>query len=420
MKERSSADVQQLKEWDETKRAPNMTESITDPPSDNALVNSALSAKLPEIQQRLFILFSSYRDYNAFSNKGWAATQNLSTWDSVEAVHDIIHIYGGLKGHMTYVPLSAFDPLFFLHHAMTDRLIAMWQILNPASWMAPMPAGETSFTTLKGTIQQSNTALTPFFASEDGLFWNSDMSRSTLAFGYAYPDTESPLKGAELRAELIRKITEWYGGSSLVGLRSQSHRGGRRPLKARTLRKGGLRFAGKRPNVKIDADDPPVSSVVKNGRYTEWIANVHVNVEALDGNFGIYFFLGEVPEDCAEWDSASNLIGTVGIFAMDMNTGSEMKISGTLPLTSALIKMVAAGEIPYLGVDVVEPFLRETLQFRVLGSNDKVVDPQAVAGLYVGVSSSEVKAPQSEEELPSWGAVTARFDMWAEGRGGCW
>ncbi|CAM1503067.1 Fc.00g078430.m01.CDS01 [Cosmosporella sp. VM-42] len=406
-----------LKNWDETKRAPNSTVSILDPPSNNSQVNDALLSKLPEIQQRLFILFSSYKDFNAFSNKGYAASQNMSTWDSIEAVHDIIHIYGGLKGHMTYVPLSAFDPLFFMHHAMTDRLVSIWQALNPQAWMRPELAGETSFTTLKGTIQQSNTDLTPFLASESGFFWNSDMSRNTEAFGYAYADIQPPLEGgpSSLQEELIKKITKWYGKSSLVGLRAKAQRGRRYPHEIRTFRNGAGRFAGRKPNVKLDAEDPPISSVVKNGRYTEWIANVLVNAEALDGNFAIYFFIGEVPEECVHWNSAPNLIGTVPIFAMNRNTGSQAKISGTLPLTMALSKMVAVGEIPYLGVDVVEPFLHENLHFRVLSSENEMIDPRLVAGLYVGIGSSDVKAPESESELPIWGPMTTRFEMWVDG-----
>lgn len=387
--------------------------SLTSPPSNNDQVSAALLSKLPEIQQRLFILFSSYKDFNTFGNKAWAASQNLSSWDSIESIHDIIHIYGGLKGHMTYVPLSAFDPLFFLHHTMTDRLVTMWQVLNPSSWMTPAPAGETSFTTLKGDVQDSKTALTPFFASKDGTYWDSDMSRTTEAFGYTYADTDpSPVGGQDTRDQLIKKINSWWGGSSASGLRAKEQRTRRHLHKERHMGRFGPHFYGWKPNVKIDAEDPPASSVVKNGHYTEWIANVLVNAEALDGNFGIHFFLGEAPAQTKDWNWAVNLVGTVGIFAMDRTTGSQLKISGTAPLTSALMKMVAAGEIAHLGVEVVEPFLRETLQFRVLGSNGEEVEPSAVAGLYVGISSSEVKASESDRELPEWGTMMTRIEMW--------
>ncbi|KAH7143850.1 hypothetical protein EDB81DRAFT_947876 [Dactylonectria macrodidyma] len=403
-----------LNSWDETKRAPDTSVSLTSPPSHNDQVSAALLSKLPEIQQRLFILFSSYKDFNTFGNKAWAASQNLSTWDSIESIHDIIHIYGGLKGHMTYVPLSAFDPLFFIHHTMTDRLVAMWQVLNPSSWMSPAPAGETSFTTLKGEIQDSKTALTPFFASKDGTYWDSDMSRTTEAFGYSYADTSPSAAGnQDLREQLIRKINSWYGGSSAAGLQAKTQQPRRYPRRVKDSSLVGLHVPGWRPNIRIEAENPPASSVIKNGQYTEWIANVIVNAEALDGNFGIYFFLGEAPEETRGWNWAQNLVGTVGIFAMNRATGSELKISGTTPLTSALIKMVAAGEIPHLGVVAVEPFLREALQFRVLGSDGDEVEPKNVAGLYVGISSSEVKASESEVELPEWGTTVRRIEMWS-------
>lgn len=196
-----------LKQWNETKRGPETRVSLTAPPSNNERVNAALLAKLPEVQQRLYILFSNYTDFNSFSNKVWAVFQGQPTVDSIESIHDIIHLYEGLKGHLTYVPLSSFDPLF-LHHAMTDRLITMWQILDPSAWITPMPAGETSFNAIKGSMQSSDSTLTPFYASPDGTFWNSDMARTTEVFGYTYADTD-PSVGSEesMRQSLIRRLT---------------------------------------------------------------------------------------------------------------------------------------------------------------------------------------------------------------------
>ncbi|KAI5459795.1 tyrosinase precursor [Mariannaea sp. PMI_226] len=401
-----------LNSWDETKRAPDLSVNETAPPSNNDQVNEALLSKLSEVQQRLFILFSNYKDFNTFGNKAWAASQNLSGWDSIESIHDIIHIYGGMKGHMTYVPLSSFDPLFLLHHTMTDRLVSIWQLLNPTSWMTSAPAGETSYTTLKGEMQNSKTALTPFYASNDGTFWDSDMARTTEAFGYTYADVDISYRSEEdVRNELIKKINGWYGTSSLSGIYTKQRRSNRRSA-AKRLELSRVRFDGQRPNVKFDAADPESSAVVSNQRYTEWIANVAVNVEALDGNFGVHFFLGDPPFQTKDWNGASNLIGTVAIFTMNRQTGSENKISGTSPLTSAMLKMVAAGEINSLVVEVAEPFLREVLQFRVLGSDGEEVEPNNVAGLYVGITSSEVKLPMGNTELPQWGSLVERIQMW--------
>ncbi|KAF4979880.1 hypothetical protein FZEAL_3991 [Fusarium zealandicum] len=402
-----------LKNWDETKRAPDTSISDTSPPSNNDQVNAALLSKLPEIQERLFILFSSFKDFNSFGSKAWAVTQNLSTLDSIESIHDIVHTYGGLKGHMTYVPLSSFDPLFLLHHTMTDRLVAMWQTLNPDAWMTPMPASETSFTTPKGDMQDSSTPLTPFFASEDGTFWNSDMARTTGAFGYTYAATgSSSRQGEEFREELMKNITKWYGGSSLAGLQAKYLSAHRHLHEDRFIKPKGERFAGGTPNVRIDAEGPSFELVVKNGRSTAWTANVVVNIEALDGRFSIHFFLGIPSSECSSWLFAKNLIGAVPILGSHQKTGSDAMISGATQMTSSLLKMVAAGEIPNLEPNAVEPFLRETLQFRVLGSNNEEVDPRDVAGLRVVITSAEVTLAEKGLKLPKMGPAVSRIELW--------
>ncbi|GAO18366.1 hypothetical protein UVI_02044100 [Ustilaginoidea virens] len=391
-----------LKQWNETKRAPETAVSMTAPPSNNDEANTALLSKLPEIQQRLYVLFSSYRDYNSFSNKAWAASQGLSQLDSIESVHDVIHIYGGSKGHLTYVPLSSFDPLFLLHHTMTDRLIAMWQVLNPSAWITPMPAGETSFTAVKGTVQSSASPLTPFYAGEDGTFWTSDMARSTDAFGYGYADTIAPPGYDEdVRQDLIRKINNWYGSASPRGLMSGA---------------AGRLGKGSEPWTRPTSSGP--------SHYVEWIANVRVNVEALDGSYVVHFFLGEPPPPPpppppmatttttrAGWTLARNLVGSVAIFAMDRSTGSRSQISGSVPLTSAIMGVVSAGEVADLSPQSVGPYLASKLRFAVQRSNGSEANPAHVDGLRIHVTTSNVRIPGGETELPEWGAPVTRLEL---------
>ncbi|UNI25054.1 Tyrosinase [Purpureocillium takamizusanense] len=401
-----------LKQWNETKRGPELAVSITSPPSNNSKVNDALLSKLPEIQQRLYVLFSSYHDYNAFSNKAWAPSQGLSMMDSIESIHDMIHIYGGSKGHMTYVPLSAFDPLFFFHHIMTDRLIAIWQMLNPSAWITPMPAGETTFTAIKGTIQTSKTPLTPFYFASDGTFWDSDMSRITEVFGYTYADTD-PSRGSEdaIRHSLIDKINKWYGSSSPLGQMAIAQHGGGQPRPLGHAAKAGVQSGAFRPNIQLSAQNPSSARLIKNGGYTEWTANVRVNTEAVDGSYSVYFFLGQPPPNALDWESAQNLAGSVGMFSMKHTNGSQSKISGALPLTSAVMKMVAAGYIADLSPTAVVPFLSETLEFRILGSNEREIEAETVEGLHVVISSADVKIPRAKE-LPTWGRSKTRLEMW--------
>ncbi|HKI07118.1 MAG TPA: tyrosinase family protein [Nitrososphaeraceae archaeon] len=53
--------------------------------------------------------------------------------DEIEAIHDRIHgwtggIRGTLSGDMASVPFAAWDPLFWSHHCMIDRLWWLWQL----------------------------------------------------------------------------------------------------------------------------------------------------------------------------------------------------------------------------------------------------------------------------------------------------
>ena len=48
--------------------------------------------------------------------------------DGLENIHNSIHGWvGGRCGDMGYVPFSSFDPIFWSHHCMIDRLFYLWQ-----------------------------------------------------------------------------------------------------------------------------------------------------------------------------------------------------------------------------------------------------------------------------------------------------
>jgi tyrosinase len=101
--------------------------------SRNNLVAQQLDNSASSLRSRLYNLFSNYHDYTTFSNEAWIPGNNPNGYDSIESVHDNVHGLTGSGGHMTYIDYAAFDPSFFLHHAMIDRCFAMWQALNPDS-----------------------------------------------------------------------------------------------------------------------------------------------------------------------------------------------------------------------------------------------------------------------------------------------
>ena len=47
----------------------------------------------------------------------------------IEDPHNQVH--GWVGGTMSIVPIAAFDPIFFAHHTMIDRLWYLWQLRNP-------------------------------------------------------------------------------------------------------------------------------------------------------------------------------------------------------------------------------------------------------------------------------------------------
>jgi tyrosinase len=65
--------------------------------------------------------------------------------NSLENVHNAVH--GWVGGSMSLVPVAAYDPIFWAHHAMIDRLWYLWQLKHPG---------------VRPPAQILNTALAPF------------------------------------------------------------------------------------------------------------------------------------------------------------------------------------------------------------------------------------------------------------------
>jgi tyrosinase len=50
----------------------------------------------------------------------------------LEQLHNNVHVWvGGDRGHMGDIPFAAFDPIFWAHHAMIDRIWRLWQVRHP-------------------------------------------------------------------------------------------------------------------------------------------------------------------------------------------------------------------------------------------------------------------------------------------------
>ncbi|KAH6869516.1 hypothetical protein B0T10DRAFT_418433 [Thelonectria olida] len=146
-------------------------------------------------------LFSpQYSDtWGTFASTKWFAesAQDISTgYMSLEYIHNNVHnLCGGSQankaglGHMSDVPVAAFDPVFWLHHCNIDRLLSMWQSLNWNSWWnIPEPPNDND----NVPDVKPDAPLQPFHTSEtttpDQGFYTSNDARDWTKLRYSYDD----------------------------------------------------------------------------------------------------------------------------------------------------------------------------------------------------------------------------------------
>jgi tyrosinase len=55
----------------------------------------------------------------------------LTFQTQLESIHDGVHVWAG--GTMGSIPTAAYDPLFYAHHCMIDRLWYLWQLRHPGA-----------------------------------------------------------------------------------------------------------------------------------------------------------------------------------------------------------------------------------------------------------------------------------------------
>ena len=166
----------------------------------------------------LHMLHSSvYNKYDDFASNGapqkpTSPRSNTKTeifvWEgasgSLEDIHGMYHgLVGGMAiaklsagGHMSRVPIAAFDPIFWMHHCQIDRFFAVWQAVHdkndPESWFSDSAMAESD--------------LLPFRTKAGKHYWNSNDSRSTQDFGYTYPEIQST---SEATWDVFSKMYEW-------------------------------------------------------------------------------------------------------------------------------------------------------------------------------------------------------------------
>jgi tyrosinase len=160
----------------------------------------------------LFASFNSRRQstLNLFTDSAY----NQFSSD-VENIHNTVHVQVG--GNMVFVPQSAFDPIFFLHHANVDRLAAMYQATHPGLTLTPQRRSQTFALGGPGP-DDVNTPLFPFRHADRNQWTSNDVSNaeSIFTYGYSYPEVPQGLSTAELQSFTTQRVNELYAPQPAV------------------------------------------------------------------------------------------------------------------------------------------------------------------------------------------------------------
>ncbi|KAL2690149.1 hypothetical protein Neosp_004217 [[Neocosmospora] mangrovei] len=402
-----------------------------DDPDKVAKFKSKPPGTLADSINRLFS--DEYNDtWGSFSStKWWAESARTFTtgYLSLEYIHNNVHnVTGGsdLKeyglGHMSDVPVAAFDPIFWLHHCNIDRLLSMWQALNWNKWWDTKEPAAPDMKDRMGRPMKNLPdptpcdPLLPFHNVKtdkpddqpDKGFWTSEGVRDWTKLGYTYDiltpapialDENGALNEEVYTAELLAKINSTYTST-------------------------GEYYRKLYEDEKIPNEEFFGPHNTKVHQWNDYIINVIYDRYALNGSsYIIEFWLGGRHGDReSAFHDAENLVGSIYCLA-GMSPSSDIKPGGCancgsqrdnkvlsrgqVALTIPLITQALNKDFKHLdnvrGHNVVE-YLQNHLHWRFMPIGggperpasdfpDTVISVLRGTGKYVGKSTSKKDLP---------------------------
>ncbi|KAL9011382.1 MAG: hypothetical protein Q9173_003766 [Seirophora scorigena] len=326
--------------------------------------------------------------YGPFSNMGFSDNRG-GRYNSIENMHNAIHMLVGNGGHMSNIPYSSFDPIFWLHHANVDRLFALWQAIYPNATVTPQVNAAGSFTEDPGTREDINTPLLPFHSDKSGRLWTSATAWTTRTFGYTYPEiVDWGVDSSQLTSNVKARLNALYNPSGSTLQRATS-----------TSASNSLQLS-------------------PNSMNAQWFANIRVQVSSMTSPFFVHLFLGDPPADPATWSFAPNLVGSHSVLDTSRLSAAKPDIPitlfGQVPLNHALL--VASNSD--LAPRNVVPLLTSQLNWRLQNTDDSPLDIGRVSSLKIHVVGQAVKARATEEAFPEYGRMQTYKEITAGKAGG--
>ncbi|CCX04285.1 hypothetical protein FPQ18DRAFT_280049 [Pyronema domesticum] len=371
-------------------------------PPSSALTSSNMGA----VDTSMFRDYSSRRSqvfnlftiptFNEFSNTQRSANGTPNSWNSVESIHNIIHVNaGGQWGHMTAVAYSAFDPIFWLHHCNVDRLIAMYQAVYPDRGITPQPASGTFHRRVtQGSMDDLTTPLAPFRHANGNYFTSGDVVgvQSIWDLGYAYTEVPASYRGDPegLSAFTSSRINALYAPSQTAAQkRSLGTKRSRREWVCHVTFDATEIEGSAEVQVYFDNKDAKKEPVKEQAHYGYGNSTMtNATLPAVDAH-------GHYVGACASFQDAT----TKHMMKMD--------ITGAVFLSDALLEAGCES----LDAQHVVPFLKKNLKYVVMKGGYEEVPLEKVTTLKVGISSSEVTFPAETTKLPIFGDFETHLDV---------
>ncbi|ETS79629.1 hypothetical protein PFICI_09482 [Pestalotiopsis fici W106-1] len=288
---------------------------------------------------------------------------------SLEYIHNNVHNdSGGFipqngVGHHSDVPVAAFDPLFWMHHCNIDRLLAIWQKLNPKLWFDHPEPGDNKPTD----------PLLPFHKDTSGGLHTSDSVRDHTALGYDYAEcvpkkqarnTNGSLNQEEYAKQIRASIMKLYPSTASIAI----------------------------DNIQL----PGLAKTEDQKTFHDYVINIIYDRYALGGtSYAINFYLGEGVGIDTRSANRENLCGKVYTFSNDprrctscsQNSSSGKLSTAQIILTSTLgqrfkrdiMYMIrrsaprgADGTMLGLGPEEVEHYLKKNLRWEYVDARGQV------------------------------------------------
>ncbi|KAJ3896545.1 tyrosinase [Lentinula edodes] len=395
--------------WPTTLRHPLTDDANT---SDNVPeLKATLRSAGPQLKTKTYNLLTRVHTWPAFSNH--TPDDGGSTSNSLEGIHDSIHVDVGGNGQMSDPSVAGFDPIFFMHHAQVDRLLSLWSALNPRVWITDGPSGDGTWTIPPDTVVGKDTDLTPFWNTQSS-YWISANVADTSKMGYTYPEFNNLDMGNEaaVRSAIAAQVNKLYGGpftkfAAAIQQPSSQVTADASAIGNVTSDSSSLQSDTKvnpTPNRSID-DAPQVKlvSTVRNDEqkeFWEWTARVQIKKYEIGGSFKVLFFLGSGPSDPKGWATDPHFVGAFHGFVnssaercANCRRQQDVVLEGFVHLNEGIANISNLNSFDPI---VVEPYLKENLHWRVQKVSGEVVNLDAATSLEVVVVATRLELPPGD------------------------